>query len=335
MPEAVQAAPWVFYGSLALIVLIPFMFRTTAVFVVNLIGFIYPTFASAVAIYKNDDPLVGQWLIYWIIYAIFLVFQRAFGIVLNKIPFFPLFNALFLIALMHYPIGEHSTLAKYLYWKFLAKYFGKAASNANDALVEAAGEMKNDPQGFADQLMNGNENKKRTTEDDTRNDNFLERGSNSTSATLQSALDSAADAAAAAAAQAPSDVVRRLDSIAESARQEPEKELESKETSEIMEEPSSSANQRESGSDLEFAADPRSSETVDSNNNSNAKAEKTNTNDQPHVPSFEQMSRLNVDGYRRRAGDQNAEKLRSSQEVLHLSQSEEDVDVDVEDKKDI
>ena len=47
------------------------------------------------------------------------------------------------------------------------------------------------------------------------------------------------------------------------------------------------------------------------------------------------MSRLNVDGYRRRAGDQNAEKLRSSQEVLHLSQSEEDVDVDVEDKKDI
>ena len=48
-----------------------------------------------------------------------------------------------------------------------------------------------------------------------------------------------------------------------------------------------------------------------------------------------QMSRLNVDGYRRRAGDQNAEKLRSSQEVLHLSQSEEDVDVDVEDKKDI
>ena len=27
------------------------------------------------------------------------------GIVLNKIPFFPLFNALFLIALMHYPIG--------------------------------------------------------------------------------------------------------------------------------------------------------------------------------------------------------------------------------------
>jgi len=334
MPEAVQAAPWVFYGSLALIVLIPFMFRTTAVFVVNLIGFIYPTFASAVAIYKNDDPLVGQWLIYWIIYAIFLIFQRAFGIVLNKIPFFPLFNALFLIALMHYPIGEHSTLAKYLYWKFLAKYFGKAASNANDALVEAADEMKNDPQGFADQLMNGNENKKLTTEDDTRNENFLERGSTSTSATLQSALDSAA--AAAAAAQVPSDVVKRLGSIAESARQEPEKELEPAETSEIMEEPSSSANQRESGSDAEISADPRSSDTVtDSNNNSNAKAKKTTNDKQPHVPSFEQMARLDVDAYRRRAGDHNADKLGSSQEVLHLSQSEEDVDVDVDDKKDI
>lgn len=334
MPEAVQAAPWVFYGSLALIVLIPFMFRTTAVFVVNLIGFIYPTFASAVAIYKNDDPLVGQWLIYWVIYAVVMVLQRAFGIILNKIPFFPLFNALFLIALMHYPIGEHPTLAKYLYWKFLAKYFGKAASDANDALVEAAGEMKNDPQGFADQLMSGNENKKRITEDATWNDNFLEQGSNPTSATLQSASDSAADAAAAAAAQATSDVVSRIDSIAGSARQEPEKELEPKEAKEIMEEPSSSENQRESGSDVELAGDPKSSETVDSNNN-NATAKKTTINDQSHVPSFEQMSRLNVDGYRRRAGDQNAEKLRSSQEVLHLSQSEEDVDVDVEDKKDI
>ena len=27
------------------------------------------------------------------------------GVVLNKIPLFPLFNALFLIALMHYPFG--------------------------------------------------------------------------------------------------------------------------------------------------------------------------------------------------------------------------------------
>jgi len=296
------------------------MFRTTAVFVVNLIGFIYPTFASAVAIFKNDDTLVGQWLIYWVIYAVFMVFQRAFGIILNKIPFFPLFNALFLIALMHYPIGEHSTLAKYLYWKFLAKYFGKAASNANDALVEAAGEMRNDPQGFADQLMNGNENKKRTTEDDTRNDNFLERGSNSTSAALQSAADTA-------------EAAKRMESIADFARQELEKELES--ANDFMEEPSSSASLRESANDDESLADPRTSSTVDTNNNNSSAEAKKTTNDQPHAPSFEQMASLNIDGYRRKAGDHNAEKLRSSQEVLHLSRSEEDADVEVEDKKDI
>ena len=150
-----------------MIVLIPFLFRTTAVFVVNLIGmrnrqtrilrqklqeimitsifsnppqppisgFIYPTFASAVAILKSDDKLIGQWLIYWVVYAGVLVVQRVFsrlgqvqilsrpeifsssftsglhpfsGVVLDKIPFYPLFNALFLIALMHYPFGGNS-----------------------------------------------------------------------------------------------------------------------------------------------------------------------------------------------------------------------------------
>jgi len=159
MPEAKQAAPWVFYGSLALILLIPFLFRTTAIFIVNLIGFIYPTFASSVAILKKDDKRIGQWLVYWVVYAALLVVQRVFDVVLTKIPFYPLFNALLLIALMHYPVGGHETMAQYMYFKYFAPYLGKAAIDANDALVETAGEIKKDPQGFAGQLINGNENK--------------------------------------------------------------------------------------------------------------------------------------------------------------------------------
>jgi len=159
MPEAKQAAPWVFYGSLALVLLIPFLFRTTAIFIVNLIGFIYPTFASSVAILKKDDKRIGQWLVYWVVYAALLVVQRVFDVVLSKIPFYPLFNALLLIALMHYPVGGHETMAQYMYFKYFAPYLGKAAIDANDALVETAGEIKKDPQGFAGQLMNGNENK--------------------------------------------------------------------------------------------------------------------------------------------------------------------------------
>jgi len=161
MPKAQQVAPWVFYGSLGLIVLIPFLFRTTATFIVGIIGFIYPTFASVVAIQKGDQK-VGQWLVYWVVYFFLTIFQRVFEVFLSKIPLYPLFNALFLIALMHYPFGDQDTLAQYLYYKYFAPNFGKAAIDANDALMEAAGEIKNDPQGFAGSLINGNDNREST-----------------------------------------------------------------------------------------------------------------------------------------------------------------------------
>ena len=38
-------------------------------------------------------------------------------------------------------------MAQYMYFKYFAPYLGKAAIDANDALVETAGEIKKDPQG--------------------------------------------------------------------------------------------------------------------------------------------------------------------------------------------
>ena len=43
-------------------------------------------------------------------------------------------------------------MAQYMYFKYFAPYLGKAAIDANDALVETAGEIKKDPQGRNDRI---------------------------------------------------------------------------------------------------------------------------------------------------------------------------------------
>jgi len=293
MPEAKQAAPWVFYGSLGLIVLIPFLFRTTAVFVVNLIGFIYPTFASAVAVLKNDDKLIGQWLIYWVVYAGILVVQRVFSVILDKIPFYPLFNALFLIALMHYPIGEHSTLAKYVYWKFFAKYFGKAAVEADDVLQEAAGQMRDDPQGFAGNLMNGNENKRLSALIEG-NGNFLTGQTNPSKGSRDDAYSDDETEVAAMGKEVANAAADHLQQIAEETG---EKMVEGAATSTTM-------------SEL--------SENQDANNNQGSSLD------------ADSSSSSRVELFKRTSGNENSDKLSSSHEVLPIENCAEDLDVDID-----
>eukprot|EP01006_Ploeotia_vitrea_P039539 TRINITY_DN66356_c1_g5_i2.p1 TRINITY_DN66356_c1_g5~~TRINITY_DN66356_c1_g5_i2.p1 ORF type:complete len:313 (+),score=157.89 TRINITY_DN66356_c1_g5_i2:102-1040(+) len=72
----------------------------------NLIGFVYPLYASFKAVRsveKDDDT---HWLTYWVVYGSFTVVQSFFQGIVSKIPFFQIFKSLFLM------------------WCFLPKYNG-------------------------------------------------------------------------------------------------------------------------------------------------------------------------------------------------------------------
>jgi len=360
MPAAQQAAPWVFYGSLGLIVLIPFLFRTTATFIVNMIGFIYPTFASIVTIQKKDDRKMGQWLVYWVVYAALLVVQRVFDSVLSKIPFYPLFNAILLIALMHYPFEGHDTLAQFLYYKYIAANFGKAAVEANEALIEAAGEMQRDPQAFAGALINGNENKLSTEIEKLiqykhncrlppteNNDNFLSGNT---------ALDPSS-----------STMVEMLQGMQESAENVAEERVKAaaekaaKLAEEIAKEAGNAATEAQQA--IDGAVDQAIQDRLNDSNinqvlsegvaNASGNSENDEENSQrfvaleeypfacdqcpkrciskrgltSHLKNSHFTARINV--YKRVCGPRNEEKLATSQEVLALTPSSDDIDVDV------
>jgi len=159
MPEADGLAPYVFYGSVALIFVIPFLFRTTATFLVSLIGYIYPTFGTLVALYNRDERAKYKWLVYWLVYHVLNVIQVMFRAYLQKIPFYPLLTAIFLIALMYYPYKGYDNLAEYIYNTQLAPRFGPAATEVNEVIQDTIGQAIQDPKGFADQMVKRNENR--------------------------------------------------------------------------------------------------------------------------------------------------------------------------------
>jgi len=69
-------------------------------FLCNLIGFLYPAYASVKAIetpIKEDDT---KWLMYWCVYALFGILEYFSDILLFWIPFYTLSKCLFLLWLM-------------------------------------------------------------------------------------------------------------------------------------------------------------------------------------------------------------------------------------------
>lgn len=65
--------------------------------VCNLIGFIYPAYASFKALKSDCFEDDKHWLTYWIVYACFNVTESLTDILLHWVPFYYLFKALFLV----------------------------------------------------------------------------------------------------------------------------------------------------------------------------------------------------------------------------------------------
>ena len=66
-------------------------------FIIDLIGFVYPVYASIKAIETDEKEDDTQWLTYWLIFAFFKVFEGVADSLVAFIPFYFLAKVLFLV----------------------------------------------------------------------------------------------------------------------------------------------------------------------------------------------------------------------------------------------
>jgi len=99
----------------------------------SLVGFLYPAFKSFQAIEtktKGDDV---QWLVYWVIFAVFSILETFVDILLYWIPFYYAFKLAFLL----WAMLPQTKGAKFLYDSFLKDLLKKNESRIDAALNEA------------------------------------------------------------------------------------------------------------------------------------------------------------------------------------------------------
>jgi len=73
------------------IVLIPFLlllFFGSGDFAVDMIGFLYPVYASIKAIESNEKSDDNLWLTYWLIFALFKFFESIADVFISSIPYY-------------------------------------------------------------------------------------------------------------------------------------------------------------------------------------------------------------------------------------------------------
>ncbi|GMI39662.1 hypothetical protein TrCOL_g10461 [Triparma columacea] len=67
----------------------------------DLVGFVYPAYASFKAIDSADPNDDTQWLTYWVVFAVFSIIESAASILVSWIPFYFFIKLTFLIWLYH------------------------------------------------------------------------------------------------------------------------------------------------------------------------------------------------------------------------------------------
>lgn len=99
----------------------------------GLVGFGYPAFKSFQAIetkHKGDDT---QWLVYWVIFALFSIMETFVDLLLYWIPFYYAFKLAFLL----WAMLPQTKGAKFLYDNFLKDFLKKNESRIDAALADA------------------------------------------------------------------------------------------------------------------------------------------------------------------------------------------------------
>lgn len=107
----------------------------------NLIGFVYPAYISVKAIESKDKDDDTEWLMYWVVFAVFSVVEFFSDILLSWFPFYFLGKCVFLLWCMAPIPGNGSSV---IYYNVIKPFVNKHEKDINkviDAVKEEASEM--------------------------------------------------------------------------------------------------------------------------------------------------------------------------------------------------
>jgi len=104
----------------------------------NLIGFVYPAFCSIKALDSKNKEDDHQWLIYWVVYALFSVAEFFTDILVGWVPFYWLSKCAFLVWCMCPANG-----ASIIYHSFALPWFRKNQSTIEKVVNEGRRKMSN------------------------------------------------------------------------------------------------------------------------------------------------------------------------------------------------
>lgn len=85
-------------------------------FIIDLVGYIYPVYASIKAIETEEKDDDTQWLTYWLIFSSFKIFEGIAYPLIVFIPFYHLFKVAFLIY-AYYPTTKGATVVYNSFFK--------------------------------------------------------------------------------------------------------------------------------------------------------------------------------------------------------------------------
>lgn len=134
-------------------------------FIVALLGFLYPAYASVKAIESSDKDDDTQWLTYWVVYSAFSIAEFFSDVFLSWFPLYFLFKCMFLCWCMA-PFSWNGS--EFLYRRFIAPFVKEHEKEAEQFLADAtkvvkdlAGKAETEAKKVAmDHVLNSGEDKK-------------------------------------------------------------------------------------------------------------------------------------------------------------------------------
>lgn len=129
-------------GIVVVFALVAF-FGVGAGFFCNVVGFLYPAYASFKAIESDDKEDDTQWLTYWVVYSFFCIQESFSDVILSWIPFYYVFKFAFLMWCQWPGVNGANIVYRDFISPFLTKHetkVDKTLSGAASMAKKAAGE---------------------------------------------------------------------------------------------------------------------------------------------------------------------------------------------------